>query len=540
MDTDSDDDYECVSDFDLSDQESDQDGKNVKNVADTPSSTPPAGSSTPRASESKTLKCPYENCFKAFNRQARLKEHLRSHTNTRPFKCPHAPCTKDFLRDSHLKHHIKSAHSNIRDYTCSREGCGASFATGTRLRRHEQSHEGRERFRCRGYDGCSETFRKHETLQRHIRSVHEHMKPFPCPETDSVTGARCTKAFDTAEKLRSHQRAKHDPTRFSCSECMAHNAAVMAMATADHGPDPLELVPASFATYGELQGHVTEVHPPTCSFCSLSVSTNKELTRHLELQHGILPPGTSPMVNEFTCTHPGCGKMFSKKGNLNIHVKTVHDKRRDFVCGETQIPLPDEIDTDDPAAAGAVVVHGCGRDFTSKASLEEHVRTAHLGLESKRMKREKKRKAEKEGDGEMAKKRKPRKDKGIKRTSTMASLTGILVSQPLAADGAGTSLAATLPDEVTEDHTFLSGSMTMLGSQVFHHSGQYHYPSGEYPTNRAPSPQLFNYQNPPRHEFEFGHLHDTTMDYDVDGGFFGGFESERGPAPVLDPRLLSC
>ena len=80
----------------------------------------------------KNHQCPYQDCSKSFNRPAKLAQHVRSHTNERPFVCPHAPCTKNFLRQWHLTHHIKSAHKAERNHVCDRENCAKSFLKATR------------------------------------------------------------------------------------------------------------------------------------------------------------------------------------------------------------------------------------------------------------------------------------------------------------------------------------------------------------------------------------------------------------------------
>ncbi|OAP63640.1 hypothetical protein AYL99_02867 [Fonsecaea erecta] len=530
-------------DYDMLDSDIDDDLEHEADFGDTPASTPPS-STLPRCRQ-KTLKCPYENCDKAFDRKVRLEEHIRSHTNERPFTCPHPPCTKAFFRDSHLKHHVKSQHSNIRDYKCTWEGCDSSFTTGTRLRRHLETHEAKEKFRCRGYPGCDQTFRKQETLDRHVLSVHHNIKPFPCKELDSVTGAPCKKAYDTAENLRCHVRAKHDTTRFSCSDCMAQNTAILASPD-----DEREVVQASFATYGELQAHLTIVHPPTCPYCPTSFTTNKELTRHLEIQHGILPEKKSENPVVFTCTVEGCGKKFTKRGNLNVHVKTVHENKRDFVCGKTEISLPEEV-----ADQQDVAIHGCNRSFTSKASLEEHVRTAHLGLESKRMLREKKRKADRRSDDEHAddtgaggtrlkKQRRPRSDKGVKRASAMVGLTGVAAAAAASADSAGSpshqetvshgfgNIPREMPDDdenISPTGTMLSSSMVICDEHIWHNGTSYHFPSGEYPTllSRDFARASVHDDDDPFEDF----VHAGEGAYDEnDLHFFGQFEPETGLA----------
>ena len=342
---------------------------------------------------SKHIKCPYETCTKSFNRQARLTEHLRSHTNERPFSCSEDGCDKAFFRDTHLKHHIRSAHINERTYHCLKPGCGKSFATGTRLRRHQAGHEDREKYTCRGYDGCNETFRKHATLSRHIRAVHEKLKPFPCPEVDCQSQDGCEMSFNTAEKLRSHRRAVHDQSRFVCSDCSAQ---------------PRERAGAetvSFSTHTALKRHIAETHPPICPQCSLRCTSDKDLRRHLELMHDTISTNAPHNKETYICTHANCGRSFSRKGNLNVHIRTVHEGRKDFVCGLTAVRLTTEevrrtgqpLPAEPPKMQQEKIDYlvGCGRIFTSKASLREHVRTIHLGLDSRRQQRHTRKQAEK-------------------------------------------------------------------------------------------------------------------------------------------------
>jgi general transcription factor IIIA len=378
--------------------------------------TPITEPQTPLGYGRKVLQCPYQGCTKSFNRQARLNEHIRSHTNERPFDCPEKACHKAFLRDSHLKHHIKSAHSNERDYFCTWANCEKKFATGTRLRRHESSHQAKEKYTCKGFEGCNESFRKHATLSRHILSVHENKKPFPCTELDAERGEPCKSGFDTAEKLRSHKRAVHDDTRFVCLDCAVFD-------------DELDSQ-VSFATYALLQDHILEVHPPTCPQCSLLCTSEKDLRRHLELTHGIVDPqAETTSIPTFSCTYPNCTRSFTKRGNLNVHIKTVHEHRKDFVCGQTELKLPHQLpDNQDPEPVETTEITGCGRHFTSKATLEEHVRIVHLGMSSKRQERNQKRRAEQVtdvGDKEPENQSKPKRRKRSQGgKSAIAQLTG--------------------------------------------------------------------------------------------------------------------
>ncbi|KAL4898246.1 hypothetical protein BDV59DRAFT_166499 [Aspergillus ambiguus] len=322
--------------------------------------TPFSTTSTRYPSELKTHLCPFEGCTKAFNRPARLQEHLRSHNNERLFQCTYENCDKTFLRASHLNHHIKSAHTGVRDYVCDRPGCGKSFVTGSRLRRHLAAHDGRDKYRCTEYPPCSETFRKHSTLQKHITAAHLKQKPFPCTHVDPNTGEKCPMAFDSAGHLRAHESRIHTEKRFTCAEC-SH--------VAQNSGEALANGAVTFPTYALLQAHIRTAHPPQCPHCSVSCSTQRELRRHLEVAHGNVSLEERKL---FPCTVPGCDRSFTKKGNLTVHIRTVHEGEKRFVCGETDVSASKRVVGWDG--------QGCGKRYGSKLALEEHIRTAHLGF----------------------------------------------------------------------------------------------------------------------------------------------------------------
>ena len=344
------------------------DGEAIATVQ-TPLSSESSKSSPKYPSQLKTQLCPYPGCPKTFNRRARLNEHLHSHTNTRPFKCPHPQCEKDFLRKTHLSHHVKSTHSDVRDYLCVWDGCGKVFLTGTRLKRHHAAHEGREKFKC-NVNGCGQTFRKHATLQRHTTSVHEGRPHYIC-EKQGEDGSMCGAGFETDAKLKTHHGRVHGTSRFWCTLCTSNE-----MFNQQNTGDQERL---AFTTYGELQAHNRTVHPPSCETCDTKFQTQKELKRHIEAEHGDLDP--VPPTHHI-CTEPGCGRSFTKKGNLIVHTKTVHAGEKAFVCGSI-----------DPTALNNVSDwigrDSCGRAFTTKKNLEEHIRTAHLGLEHSRKSKQK-------------------------------------------------------------------------------------------------------------------------------------------------------
>jgi Zinc finger, C2H2 type len=374
---DSDEEFDRLSDLTLSDAESEDDTDSVDAAQNTPATTPPSSSyqeDVPRDKQ-KRFACKHENCSKAFNRPARLEEHLRTHTNDRACKCPYPGCSNSYLRDSHLKHHIKSAHTKVRNYKCTWKGCGKSFITGTRLRNHLATHIGHERYRCRGFGDCDQTFRKKDTLQRHIVAVHLGAKPFPCP------AEACAKAFDTAEHLRQHQRTNHNPHRFCCTICLEAIEADVKLS--DLGKQK-ERERAHFSNYSDFHIHNRDIHPPICPICDMAFPSPKALSQHQQRDHGTRTTEEAPELT-FNCQHPGCDKSYSTSQSLKKH-SIRHTNREKWVCG----PSVEKFDftilqqgtgLNDLQGVNNIIV-GCGERFASKQKLSEHVRKLHVGYKA--------------------------------------------------------------------------------------------------------------------------------------------------------------
>ncbi|KAL8783024.1 MAG: hypothetical protein Q9213_004921 [Squamulea squamosa] len=254
----------------------------------------------------------------------------------------------------------------IMDYVCEWSGCTKSFITATRLKRHYAAHEGRTKFQCT-VNGCGQTFRKHGTLQKHIVIVHEGRKPFSCELRDQ-NGIACGQGFETAGKLRAHEGRVHGGQRFWCSICSAdtgNNDSAM--------PQQPKEDTAGFSTYAELQNHIKTIHPPECSICGLVCNSQRELKSHVEVRHG-----TASVEDRktFICHEPDCGRAFTKKGNLNVHIQSAH-KAKKYICGEVGLELLNNVE-------GWDGLNACGRALSTKGSLQNHIRTVHMDMGRRR------------------------------------------------------------------------------------------------------------------------------------------------------------
>lgn len=216
-------------------------------------------------------------------------------------------------------------------------------------------------------------FRKHGTLQKHVKVVHEGQKAFIC-EIRNGDGENCGAGFDTAGKLKSHEGRVHGGKRFWCLVC---SPGAQEKET-DTSEQPKE---AGFSTYTDLQTHLTNEHPPTCTNCGLQCKSQRDLKIHIDILHSSLGVDERRI---HACQEPQCNRGFTKKGNLKAHIQTVHGEKR-FICGHI-----------DPAVLNNVGewdgTNACGRALSTKGNLEEHIRTTHLGLDHSR--KNKKHKAE--------------------------------------------------------------------------------------------------------------------------------------------------
>lgn len=266
-------------------------------------------------------------CFRSFTRPKGLQKHMRSHITERSFACTQEDCTKKFKTVEDCEAHIQNVHLKIHNYVCSVDGCTATFNSGHKLRRHVQTvHKGG--LRC-SRPGCKMRFRNQNTLNRHIRE-HDGLRPYVCSEPD------CDKSFSSRSSLGRHVKS-HTTSFHWCSECNNE-----------------------FNGMKNLRLHCKRMHIP-CSFCDKVFDSREEMHDHVSLKH-------SNQDDSFSCTE--CPKIFTRRSNLNAHYRSAHQGYR-FSCGKSSVSNCKGID-------GWTIEQGCGKQFTTKVKLIEHIRFQHL------------------------------------------------------------------------------------------------------------------------------------------------------------------
>ncbi len=107
---------------------------------------------------------PCKLCGRILDRRHRLIEHMRTHTNERPFKC--SKCEKSFAARSNLRSHVRSVHERLRPHKC--RHCGKGFSRREEKEDHENIHTGAKPWKCT-WEGCDKAFAGRTVRRKHMR-----------------------------------------------------------------------------------------------------------------------------------------------------------------------------------------------------------------------------------------------------------------------------------------------------------------------------------------------------------------------------------
>lgn len=222
--------------------------------------------------QAKSLGCDIVGCLREFATEQLLEAHLRVHAVLQKSAC--RVCGRIFTDQSNFDDHVQ-AHGD-RPFKCSADSCGRKFRRISNLQRHMWDHEGKERpWKCTA-GNCGERFYTQSSLDRHM-VTHTGEKPFECTQTG------CGKAFNTLANVQQHART--------------HGSANCGR------------------TRKELQRTIEKKPQFHCDVvrCEYVAVQQKVLIRHMRKHTGSQPTA---------CEHLNCGKMFSHRAKLALHMKT--------------------------------------------------------------------------------------------------------------------------------------------------------------------------------------------------------------------------
>ena len=238
-------------------------------------------------------------CGKAFNTQAYLKIHSKTHDESKRHqpddesnKHPCEFCGKKFKRGDNLVRHVK-IHINERAHKCIT--CGKGFNTRFSLKMHMKIHEGpvARTFAC---EYCGKSFYRRGSLVEHIRRCL-NLKTYKCE--------LCGKGFNNISGLNSHAAVHQTSKDFTCELCGKAFKRLLNMKN-------------------HMKVHLNEKHYK-CTLCGKGCNTSSQLAMHKKMHE---------TGRNYSCEI--CSKAFKYRHGWKNHTATHSDEKRYQcnVCGK--------------------------------------------------------------------------------------------------------------------------------------------------------------------------------------------------------------
>ena len=192
--------------------------------------------------------------------------------------------------------------------------------------------------KCKECDYNTNDLRK---LKRHVKVSHQIAKSMK--EEDKVC-LPCNKNFVSKDKLDDHIRETHLKLKLSCNQCnfealkrneiIKHVKKQHEKGVVNHiASKKCETCGQVFKNNRNLQRHIRVLHkkelPFVCDKCEYRAGEERQLVRHTKRVHeGLFESEARP-----TLKCPKCDYTTNwGKSKINNHIKTVHDKIKDFKC----------------------------------------------------------------------------------------------------------------------------------------------------------------------------------------------------------------
>ncbi|KAK9876657.1 hypothetical protein WA026_014032 [Henosepilachna vigintioctopunctata] len=274
----------------------------------------------------KRHKCSYEGCNKAFFRPSKLADHLRRHSNERPFICHYENCEKTYHKNEALKKHQKRVHlKEVESTLCPVEGCLQEIQKANLKKHILRKHNNFRRYNFQCIE-CQKGFCKETHLNNHFT---EHVPIYTCN--------MCQKVFQQGHRFRTHVKS-HKKYECICKEV--------------------------FYLRTKLTSHekTCELLKRQCQICGVTFSTSFNYLQHTSHCHI-----DKSCIEKFRCNFEGCTKEYNYKKNLNMHQRKSHSKKSESEDNKWTCVT-------------------CGKSFKTREYMRKHSKKLHSNPKPKEIK----------------------------------------------------------------------------------------------------------------------------------------------------------
>jgi len=260
-----------------------------------------------------------EVCGKIFAHTSNYKNHIRTHSDDRPFVC-HV-CSIGFKERYHLKKHTLFKHTGELNEACRR--CGKRFKDSTAVRAHERIHSDARPYTCQR---CGKAFKTSECLWHHDHRSKTCGRPRRNVDRASMLSTACQTSTPTADSLASLA----DLVDQSYSDASSHAAIDMKSFQGVRCRDSQQLaVKTEDAAFMLNNNDIkTDVMTPAVS-ASVALPWMSHSSKPVAVVIGQHVTGSGGIKQRSICSR--CGKQFASSLAFERHL-AVHSLSRPYRC----------------------------------------------------------------------------------------------------------------------------------------------------------------------------------------------------------------